>query len=114
MLSNIYKKALELHKESWSRRCKIKWWHLNKKFSDDHLPIGYNDPEVWKKIEIKMIVSIKPENFKHGRFTVNLTKDQALILLLKPNYDNIHYKNSYIIDLSNYKLGAETFKIQLI
>lgn len=114
-LAHVYKRALELHKISWQRRQegKAKWFWQKDTFDDSHLHESWLDPDNWDKINKKINSCIRYDNMENGKFKVVLTFDEALTLLLKPNYDNINYKQSFDIDLENYLLSAEIFKIKV-
>lgn len=110
-LKDVYQEALRLHKISWIKRQETKGVFNFKKFDNSHLPKGYNDPDVHVRINRKLQESISNVNFFHGKFRCHLTFNEALILLIKVNMDNINYARDLDIDLLNYRLGSSTFEI---
>lgn len=113
-LKEVYREALRLHKVSWQKREEKKYFWQKSTFDDSHLPKGYDNPNCWDTINRKLEYSINPYSYNGNQFEARLSFEDCLILLLKPNVDNINYKQSYDIDLENYELGANTFKIEII
>jgi hypothetical protein len=113
-LKDVYREALILHKISWQKREKKKYFWQKSTFDDSHLPEFYDNPDYWDAINRKLDSFVKYSNCKDGKFIASLTFNECLILLLKPNVDNINYKQTYDIDLENYELCANTFKIEVI
>lgn len=116
-ITEVYRRALILHKESWYKKQqgKAKYFWQKDKFDTSHLPEGFDDPNRWQSINHTISEQAKLTTWLNdGRFLVKLKFEDALILLIKLNYDNIHYINSYDIDLENYQLGAATYKIEII
>lgn len=111
---DVYREALRLHKISWQRRTKAKYFWQKDTFDYSHLPKGFDSPSRWDMIDSKLNLFANADCWKDGRFNARLSFTDALILLLKPNFDNIHYIQDYDIDLANYKVRGNTFKIEII
>ena len=113
-IQDVYREALRLHKISWQKRIKKKYFWQKSAFDDSHLPELYDNPNYWDLIDKKLSTYRDVSYLKDNKFVARLNFKDALILLLKPNFDNIHYKQDYDIDLENYKLRANIFKIEII
>lgn len=125
-LTDVYREALRLHKLSWTKAYAPFIGREFKLKDTDHLPKEMYDMDYIDNLDRKIAAHCVPENlFKsslmnvwsitnNNVFKCKLTAKECLILLLKADYDNINYKGKLDIDLDNYKLGAETYKIEII
>jgi hypothetical protein len=114
-MKEVYREALRLHKISWQKivEGKAKYFWQRDTFDDSHLPKLMSNDSHLQFLDWKISSSNTPDNYKENKFEVTLSPEDALILLLKHNYDNINYHNEFDIDLENYQLGAETYKITI-
>lgn len=117
-LEEVYIEALRLHKLSWKRRLEGKnSWYKKDTFDDSHLPANLYDGDYRTKIYDKLLTFINPMYILRdgsGRFGAHLTFNEALHLLLAPEFLNINYCQHEEVDLGNYNLMTNTFVIQIM
>lgn len=116
-LHEVYMEALRLHKLSWQRRIEGKRpWYKKDVFDDSHLPKEILTMDYVEKVHDKLLCFIQPKfriRDSSGTFGAVLSFNEALSLLLN-TLRNIHYVQGEQVDLANYKLMAETFRIEII
>jgi len=119
-LEEVYIEALRLHKLSWKNRLEGRNpWYKKDTFDDSHLPSDLWNTDVRARIYDKLLCFVQPQyrlRNGSGTFCAVLNFNEALHLLLAPEFLNINYKISpkIEVDLGKYCLLSEVFKIQII
>lgn len=113
---DIYREALRLHKISFSKRRRKYFWQKERLTDTSHLPSELFDDIYIDSVIYKIESCCAPEYLDKysGKFFAYLKPKEALILLLKTNYDNIHYMTDFDVDLDNYRIASSTYDIQIL
>jgi hypothetical protein len=117
-LHEVYTEALRLHKLSWKKHVEgKKVWYRKDVFEASHLPDTLWSTDIRLKIYDKLRRFERPMFIirdNSGAFGAVLNFNEALNLILNPDFLNVNYKDGSEVDLAKYRYGANIFRIQII